>query len=273
MKIFYLLIIIVSALYSCQSKSAGQAITTAPAATDTAEYIWTKLLDSADWKKSYNFQLFAQHDTVWVFHHDGTWYSANGINWHKSPLTNAITNLAFLDYVQFKHAIYGLGHFEGNIERYKFTPAIYKTTDCKNWITLSTQSNLPKRFFYHPFVLNDKIWITGGEDENTRYADIWNSPDGISCTKQKDNLPFGKRSHSQVVLLKNKLYLLDNDVWVSADGLNWEIVTNEIVKGEQVFGYSTQVFDDKIWLLGCNRNGLFSSRVLYSDNGKDWKTL
>jgi hypothetical protein len=66
------------------------------------------------------------------------------------------------------------------------------------------------------------------------------------------------------------LYLLNNDVWSSTDGLNWEKVTDEIVKGEQLFGYSAQVFDNKIWLLGCNRNGQFSSQVLYSSDGKNW---
>ena len=88
---------------------------------------------------------------------------------------------------------------------------------------------------------------------------------------QKDDLPFGKRSGSQIVTLDGKLFLLDNDVWTSNDGLNWAQVTPEIVKGEQIFGYNAIVFDGKIWLLGCNRNGQFSSQVLVSDDGKNWK--
>jgi hypothetical protein len=30
--------------------------------------VWTKLLDSAAWKKNYNFQMFSQRDTIWTFH-------------------------------------------------------------------------------------------------------------------------------------------------------------------------------------------------------------
>jgi hypothetical protein len=273
MKYFFLLSFFVFCVCSCQSNSNGQTKTNKAVVADTSKYVWTKLLDSAAWKKSYNFQLFTHKDTLWVFHHDGTWYSENGTTWKKSQLTNTIFNHAFLDYVQFQESILGLGHFEGNIEQYNFKPEIYQTTDYKNWITVSKQSNLPERFFYHPFVFNNKIWIIGGEDKNSRYSDIWNSPDGIYWTKQKENLPFGKRSNSQVVLVNNQLYLLNNDVWVSADGLNWELVTNEIVKGEEIFGYAAQAFDNKIWLLGCNRNGLFSSQVLYSENGKEWKAL
>lgn len=237
-----------------------------------SSYKWTRVIESADWSKSYNFQMFSIGDTLWVFHSDGNWYSTNGKKWTKSQLSNSIYNLAFLDYVQFNGAVYGLGYFKGNIEQFEFKPEIYKTTDFNKWTTISKTSNLPKRFFYHPFVFDNKIWIIGGEDKNTKYSDIWNSEDGINWTKQKENLPFGKRSGSQIVTLNNKLYLLDNDVWSSTDGLNWEKVTDEIVKGEQIFGYSAQVFDNKIWLLGCNRNGQFSSQVLFSSDGKNWQT-
>jgi hypothetical protein len=230
------------------------------------------LLDSAAWRKNYNFQLFSIHDTLWTFHPDGTWYSTDGKTWTTSTLPNAIRNLAFLDYVQFNGAIYGLGYFNGNIEQFEFRPEIYRTTDLRNWTTLSKNSNLPRRFFYHPFVFDGKIWIIGGEDKNGSYSDIWNSADGITWTKQKENLPFGKRSGSQVVTLNDTLYLLDNDVWRSTDALNWQEVTDGIVPGEQIFGYSAQVFDGKIWLLGCNRNGQFSSQVLYSADGKHWMT-
>jgi len=239
--------------------------------SNDTSYVWAKLLDSGPWKKNYNFQMFTINEKLWVFHPDGNWSSSDGIKWTKSPLTNAIHNLAFLKYVSFKNAIYGLGHFEGNIEQFNFKPEIYKTTDLVHWDTISTKSNLPNRFFYHPFVFDNKIWIIGGQDKNTQYADIWNSPDGIVWTKQKDNLPFGKRIHSKVINFKGSLYLLDNDVWTSKDGLEWQLVTKELIKGEEIFGYAVAVLDDKIWLLGCNRNGEFSSQVLVSTDGKNWQ--
>lgn len=233
--------------------------------------VWTKIAEEGPWKKNYNFQMFAIGGKLWVFHPDGNWFSTDGKNWTKSPLPNSIGNLAFLDYVYFKGAMFGLGHFNGNIERFTFEPKIYRSRDLEKWETVSGNSDLPKRFFYHPFVFQDKIWIIGGEDKDKKYSDIWNSPDGLIWTMQKDDLPFGKRSGSQIVTLDGKLFLLDNDVWTSNDGLNWAQVTPEIVKGEQIFGYNAIVFDGKIWLLGCNRNGQFSSQVLVSDDGKNWK--
>ena len=268
-----LLICLFTGVISCSNPNGDKEST----ATGTVvvfndkDYVWTKLPDSGAWKKSYNFQMFAIKDTLWVLHPDGNWFSADGIHWKKSTLTNAIDNLAFLKYVYFNNALYGLGHFEGNIEKFTFKPEIYKTTDLKSWDTIAKNSNLPNRFFYHPFVFENKIWIIGGADNNTQYDDVWNSMDGINWTKQKDNLPFGKRINSKIVYLKGLLYLLNNDVWTSANGLDWQLLTNELIQGEDIFGYSVAVLDDKIWLLGSNRNGRFSSQVLVSADGKNWQ--
>lgn len=270
-----ILIIIFSGLFSCaqQSYLKNNPETEISETIGKTNYVWTKLLDSADWEKSYNFQMFSINDTLWTFHPDGNWFSVDGTTWIKSTLPNAIYNLAFLDYVLFQNTIFGLGNFEGNIEKFTFRPDIYKTTDFKKWTTISGESNLPVRFFYHPFVFDSKIWIIGGEDKKGQYADIWNSTDGIKWIKQKDNLPFGKRSGSQVVQLNKTLYLLNNDVWRSVDGLNWQKMTDEIVRGESIFGYAALEYDQKIWLLGCNRNGQFSSQVLFSADGKTWQGL
>lgn len=126
-------------------------------------YRWIELTDNAAFQKSYNFQMFNIRDTLWVLHNDGGWYSVNGKDWIKSSLPNIIKNNGFLDYVWFKNALYGLGTLTGNIEHYTLTSAIHKTTDMKNWEVLADTSNLPKRFFYHPFVFDNKIWIIGGE--------------------------------------------------------------------------------------------------------------
>lgn len=238
--------------------------------TDTA-YKWSLLTKEAAFPKSYNFQLFSLQDTLWAFHPKGTWYSQQGNTWTKNGLSNSIHNLAFLDYIPFKGQVLGLGYLEGNIESFTFQPKISSTTDRQQWTTLSENSTLPRRFFAHPFVFNGKIWLIGGMDGHKSFDEIWNSADGVQWTKQAEKLPFGKRESSQVIQLENKLYLLNNDVWSSVDGLSWTKITDAIVPGEEIFGYTAVVFDHKIWLLGCNRNGRFKSEILVSTDGKKWR--
>lgn len=260
---------IIAVCFSCNNNSGSGTVT----ASDNMAYRWTRILDSGPWRKSYNFNMFNIRDTLWVFHPDGNWFSANGQQWTKASLPNAIHNLAFMNYVHFKDAVYGLGHFVGNIEQYTLTTTIFRSSDMKKWDTLAKESNLPQRFFYKPFVFQNKIWFIGGEDQTMRYSDIWNTEDGVHWVKQRDSMPFGKRIHGKVVELNGKLYLLNNDVWTSADGLEWQLLTPEIVKGQETFGYQALVYDNKIWLIGCNRNGQFLSKVMYSDDGKHWKDL
>jgi hypothetical protein len=255
------------------SETAGKD----PAGKNTAEkelpsdtnYVWTKLTDNAAFQKSYNFQMFAIRDTLWVMHHDGGWFSLNGKDWTRSSLSNIIKNNGFLDYVWFKGALYGLGNFAGNIERFTLETSIYKTTDMRNWQLVSARSDLPRRFFYHPFVFDNKIWIIGGSDGNNMFSDIWNSEDGVHWTKQADELPFGKRQESQFVFFKNRIVLLNNDAWASEDAIHWTRLAERFVP-EEIFGYAPVVYDNKIWLLGCNRNNIFKSEALVSEDGKNW---
>lgn len=214
--------------------------------------------------------MFTVGGRLRILHSDGTWESSDGRYWTKSSLKNAINNQAFLDYVSFRDGLYGLGYLNGNIERFTFRPEIFRTRDFSRWETISRNSNLPRRFFYRPFVFRDKIWIIGGEDKDTKFSDVWNSPDGVVWTRQKDRAAFGPRSNSQIVELNDTLYLLNNDVWSSKNGLDWQLVTSEIVESEEIFGYTAVVYDEKIWLLGCNRNGRFASEVLVSRDGKTW---
>ena len=255
--------IYVLTLFSCN----GQTKTTVGA--PDAGYKWVELTTNAAFPKSYNFQMFSIRDTLWVIHHDGSYYSIDGKNWTKSLLENIIKNNGFLDYVWFNNSLLGLGTFTGNIEHYALTTAIHKTSDMRHWEVLADSSNLPRRFFYHPFVFRGKLWIVGGGTEYEMFSDIWSSTDGVHWTVQAKNLPFGKRQESQFVVFKNKLFMLNNDVWSSPDAIHWIQETPRLAS-EEIFGYSAVVYDDKIWLLGCNRNNTFRSEALISTDGKNW---
>ncbi|MBI2427359.1 MAG: hypothetical protein HYV29_00910 [Ignavibacteriales bacterium] len=234
-------------------------------------YEWVQLSTAAPYSQSYNFQIFSIRDTLWVFHSEGVWFSPDGTSWVRSPLSNILGNNAFLDYVYFNDQVYALGHFEGNIEHFRFTPSVYATVDLKRWTLKAGVSNLPKRFFAHPFVFRDKVWIIGGTDAAHDYGDIWNSSDGVMWTRAANALPFAKRSGEHIILFNGRLLMLADDVWESSDAIHWRQICPKIAD-EQIYGYSPVVFDGKIWLIGCSRNGKFASEVLVSTDGVTWES-
>jgi hypothetical protein len=238
---------------------------------DVPSAVWTRLAEHAPFPPSYNFSLFSIRDTLWVMHPQGTWYSPDGISWHRSPLEYIIQNDAFLDFIFFKGTLYGLGTFNGNIERYQLTTAIHATTDMRTWKLIARESELPKRFFYHPFVFREKIWIIGGSDGTTDFSDIWTSSDAVHWDKIAEDLPFGKRSGDRFVVFRDSIYMLANDVWVSADGVRWKKRMGKIAR-EDLFGYAALEYDNAVWLIGCNRNQTFTSEVIVSRDGWTWES-
>lgn len=232
-------------------------------------HAWVRLCAEAEFPKSYNFQMFADSAQIRVFHSGGVWASEDGVSWRKTPLRNILGGQAFLDYVQFQGAVYALGTFEGNIERHRMTTQIARTRDFATWEIVAEGSSLPRRFFHHPFVFRDTLWIIGGEDDAGRYDDAWQSADGVRWTRVATGLPFGKRAGQRFVVFHDILYMLDHDVWMSTDARHWQQVAASIADGE-IFGYAAEVYDDAIWLIGCNRDGRFRSEVLRSSDASTW---
>jgi len=267
-----LLISMVLLLAGCQQ--LHQHIPGSSAATDSIGrlYGWTRHTDSAPFPKSYNFRLLNLRDTLWALHFEGNWFSTDGSHWTRSQLPNALGNMAFLDYAEYQGALYSVGHFEGNIERNSFQPVIRRSTDLRHWDTVAETSNLPHRFFYRLFVFHNRIWMMGGSDGQHVFGDTWSSSDAIHWKQEQAANDPGPREGSRFVVFHDSVYLFNNDVWRSADALHWTKIADAIVPGQQIFGYAAVVFDDRIWLLGCNRNGQFTSKVYCSKDGMHWES-
>lgn len=237
-------------------------------------YVWQNVTAKADYPTGYNYPVFIVDGKMLALNNGG-WFSKDGKSWTKSPLPKSGLNSAFQKYVQFKDAIYALGTMEGNIEKMSLSSRIARTRDGKNWKVLAEKSNLPERVFYGAVVFQDKIWLFGGFYDGKMFDDVWNSEDGINWQKVGDKMPWGARQNSKVVVFQDKLFLIGEvDVWSSNDGINWTQTTTKMANNPVfVSGYSATVFDDKIWLVGINRNGTFQSGVLYSEDGKNWHEM
>ncbi len=254
---------------------AVSACTKSNAKTD--EYVWQVITAKAEFPQSYNYSVYVMNDGDLLALNQGGWRSKDGKTWTKTGLPESGLNSAYQKYVQFKGAIYALGTMSGNYESFTINTKILRTTDGKTWETLTEKSNLPQRIFYGATVFKDKIWLIGGFDGKQYFNDVWNSADGVNWTRVAEKSNFSERNISKIIVFKNKIWLIgggvidgdkvnnpnsDSEIWSSTDGINWaQSKTNATNK----IAGTPVVFDEKLWLVGANRNdGNFANAVLCS---------
>ncbi len=163
-----------------------------------------------------------------------------------------------------------------------------------SWQEATLGADWPKRDSHAVVVFKDKIWVTGGlnGDENVLapnaveywnspyFKDVWNSDNGINWTLVATNTPWSNRRSIQVVVFKDKLWLMGgwgpyvnykNDVWYSEDGINWTQATTSAAWPARE-GHTLVVFKDKIWLMGGVRYDKRETKndVWYSEDGVNW---
>ena len=280
--VLLLLVVLYLPLASCSQESGGQAQTSA---TSHGAYEWTLVTERAAFPVGYNFPVYVFGDKMVALHFEGTWESPDGKTWTRSGLPSIRADVYKTQYVQFKDAIYALGDNSGNYEKMTFSSRIRRTSDLRNWEEVAKTSNPPNRIFYGLFVFADKMWVLGGYDGRDYFNDIWNSADGKTWNRVVANAPWSPRTSGAIVVFKNKIFMIGGgtidgtpnpnpestkEIWSSVDGLAWTKVSHDL---QSRSGGSPVVFDDKIWLVGANRDGSFARSSLVSDDGVVWREV
>lgn len=248
----------------------------------SGNYVWSEITGKASYPPGYNYSVFVFGNWM-VAMNKGAWLSTDGEKWVKTDLPDSGLNSAYQKYVQFHGAIYALGTMTGNYENLNLTTKIARTRDFRTWNTVAVRSNLPKRVFYGSAVFGDKIWIVGGYDGRNYYNDVWNSSDGVHWNRVAESTAWSARG-TKLIVFKNKLWIIgggvidgqrnpnpgsDTEMWSSTNGIKWtKVETNSPGK----WAGTPVVFDDKLWLVGANRNdGNFSNALWVSDDGINWR--
>jgi hypothetical protein len=273
-----------SSFANCQSSGAISSDTERH--PDSKErYRWDQLSEDAGFPRSYNFPVFVVGDKMFAMLGYGVWASADGRMWTRTALEPLRRNVYTGQYVQFRDAIYLLGDHDGNYESITFVPKVRKTTDMVSWQTLGTSTNLPGRIFPGTVVFRDKIWLIGGYDTRRFFNDVWSSSDGAQWLREVENAGFTPRSGMGLVVYKDRLWLLgggvidgmpnnnpdsQNEIWSTADGKQW---TKHDSRLPLMAGGTAVVFDDELWLVGANRDGVFGRSSVVTSDLINWREV
>ena len=180
--------------------------------------------------------------------------------------------------VVFDDRIWVLGGFVGSNE---FLNDVWFSTDGANWTQATANAAWSPRVGHSSVVHDGKIWVIGGVDANQRLNDVWYSGDGVNWTEATANAMWSPRDGHTSVAFDGKVWLMGgdagdagtpfkNDVWFSANGVNWTKVV-ESASWSPRWHHSSLVYDDRLWILGGNTGGQFSSReIWYSSDGANW---
>lgn len=115
----------------------------------------------------------------------------------------------------------------------------------------------------------NRIWLLGGGTYSTaRYTertynqDVWSSPDGVTWDRVVDYAPWKARQYHDVAVFDSRMWVLEgfdgelsapeqgnrNDVWYSADGVNWYELPNTPWQARHAA--SVFVHAGALWMVG-----------------------
>jgi hypothetical protein len=162
---------------------------------------------------------------------------------------------------------------------------IWRSSDGITWQQL-TPNAFPARQQHAAFVLNNRLWIFGGQridnaPSNTGPPpnDAWSTTDGVSWTQEAINTEMDRSWLQGVVQEPNRVTFIggvlrsySNQVWQTTTGDSWtelapfEFSANLLSRGV--------VFNGAMWLIGGGRmDGLDTSDVWRSADGLTWSRV
>jgi hypothetical protein len=108
-----------------------------------------------------------------------------------------------------------------------------------------------------------KVWLFGVGMGETARSHVWSTADGLNWKQETDSAPWTPRDDHSAVVFNNRMWILGggqhvtgwfdplplNDVWSSADGINW---TQEVAAAAWPprTGHESVVFDGRMWVIG-----------------------
>lgn len=235
------------------------------------------------------------------------WSSENGADWNLvKPNTfhsfgrtfNRLSDWAgrhTAGYVVYKDKMWIVG---GDVNQGHYHRDVWNSEDGLTWKYVNPRNRVPwgLRALHHTLVFKNKIWVMGGQTspqiadaDEQFYDDVWCTEDGINWIQMEQKEPHWepRGAIGGNVVFKDRIWILGgatystaehperilyNDVWNSADGMNWECHLRNAPWNPRIF-HDVAVFDNRMWVLeGAGLNGN-QNDVWYSEDGVHWHEL
>ncbi len=227
------------------------------------------------------------------------WNSADGTDWtlvkpntfldRKFDTTSDWEGRHTAGYAVYKDKMWIVG---GDANQGNYQNDVWSSSDGKTWKLVNDDVPWGPRALHYTFVFKDKLWVLGGQTmpgfakaPESFYRDVWNTTDGVTWDKVTPEEPYWvpRGMIGGNVVLHDRIWILGggtydtpttkyrnfyNDVWSSADGINWTQHTAAAPWHRRQY-HDVAAFDGRMWVLegyaSANRND-----VWYSADGLNW---
>ncbi|MDO3382439.1 hypothetical protein [Gilvimarinus algae] len=238
--------------------------------------------------------LIAFSDKLWAFggvmdqynigdYRDQAWSSVDGVNWTLEKDGLAFGPRAFHKMTVFKDHLYLFAgeqaHSSGGIQ---LRSDIWRSANGTDWELIEEYSPIGNEG--KVVIFQDQLWAVQSTAFGNYAPEVWSSADGEQWTKQVAIAPFGKRSGYALYTDGERLFLAggygeggsDNrlfDIWVSADGIEWNQEVEQAAFGQLWDGVVTQVDDIFYLFLGDGQNSYLDRYYYRSSDGLQWEEV
>jgi hypothetical protein len=262
---------------------------------------WQRVSDAAGWQPRDSQGELVYNDQIWIFggwfdsYHApprDVWSSRDGKDWtlitREAPWKHSDLPMAVV--FQDKMWLMG-GWYNGRLPGHSASNAVWSSTDGEQWDLVTTDAGWSPRLASALVAFQDKMWILGGTenyffgDEQSLKNDVWHSTDGQLWSHATADAGWTPRAYHQAVVLNERMYVLGggnyrptphvkNDVWSSADGVEW-IQETAAAPWQGRAWFSATVYRDRMWVIGGWSDSPWQNLgdVWYSQNGREWTRL
>jgi Kelch motif protein len=254
---------------------------------------WTQVTATAPFAARQQHAAFVLGNKLWVFggqRFNGStagpppndaWTTTDGVNWTQAALDTFMVNSWLQGLVQETNRV----TFIGGVLR-SYSNAVWQTTNGESWTELAP-------FDFHPNIVsrgvdfNGAIWMIGGNRADAFDTnEVWRSYDGLTWMQVITQGPiFSPRDTHRVLVFNNRLWVLggwdffisdggtetlNNEVWSSADGVNWTKHTPIGTSWSPRAGHDAVVFNGRMWVIGGSDKVTQYNDVWSSADGVNW---
>jgi len=262
----------------------------------SVRFDWVQVPTTAPWLPRWQGSSLVFNNEMWVMggcnasvNYNDVWHSSTGTTWTPTTVTPPMWSVRCLHKsLEFQGKMWVMGGIDGSYQHFN---DVWSSPDGSAWTQVTGGAEWAPRWDFGCVAFKDKMWVLGGiyysAPNFASRSDVYCSSDGQHWTQVGGIPPWVQpsgRNHFGCLVFQDKIWIIGgynfagtqpcNDIWRSADGLNWEKVKDNLPWAHYTADDAV-VFDGKMWVLGGWSRSASMVEAVYNDvwcssNGIDW---